>query len=130
MTHAAVVVGVQATLASYAHALDSGRTDDLVALFCDDGTAEIAGVGTFHGHDAIRAAYAGMVPTAPQVHMVANTEVTSWTEEEATAISDFTLLQRGASGWQIPVTGRYVDILRRSEGGSWKFFSKTVTFVS
>ena len=129
MTHAEVVVGLQATLAMYVHALDSGRTDELVALFCADGTADIAGVGTFQGHDALRTAYAGMVPTTLQVHMVANTEVTSWTEEEATAVSDFVLVQRGSSGWRIPVTGRYVDTFRKAPKGSWQFFSKTVTFV-
>jgi ketosteroid isomerase-like protein len=130
MTHGAVVAGVQATLAAYVHALDGGRTEELVALFCADGTADIAGVGTFNGRDALREAYAGMVPTVPQVHMVANTDVTSWSEEEATAVSDFVLLQRGTSGWRIPVTGRYVDTFRRGTDGRWQISSKTVTFVS
>lgn len=128
--YALVVVGVQATLAAYAHALDAGRTDELVALFHPDGTADIAGVGTFHGHDAIREAYAGMVPARPQVHMVANTVITSWTEDAATAISDFVFLQRGTSGWVVPVTGRYEDSFRKADDGSWQFFSKTATYVS
>ena len=127
---ASPVVALQVALAAYVHALDSGRTDELVALFCTDGTADIAGVGTFQGHDALRAAYAGMVPTTPQVHMVANTEVTSWSEDEATAVSDFVLVTRDSSGWRIPVTGRYVDTFRKAPTGSWQFFSKTVTFVS
>jgi ketosteroid isomerase-like protein len=127
--HALVVVGVQATLAAYAHAMDAGRTDALVALFHPEGTAEIAGVGTFHGHDAIRKAYAGMVPAKPQVHLVANTLVTSWTEDEASAISDFTFLQRGASGWSVPVTGRYDDTFRKAGDGTWQIYRKTVTYA-
>lgn len=129
-SHALVTVGVQATLAAYAQALDAGRTEDLVALFHPEGTADIAGVGTFQGHDAIRTAYAGMVPPKPQVHLTANTVVTSWTEDEATAVSDFVFLQRGSSGWAVPVTGRYHDSFRRSEDGSWQLYLKTVTYVS
>jgi len=129
-THAEVAIGVQAVQAAYAQALDGGRTDDLVALFHPDGTAEIAGVGAFHGHDAIREAYAGLVPVKPQLHLVGNTVITSWTEDEATAVSDFVFLQRGESGWTVPVTGRYHDALRRADDGSWLFSSKTATYVS
>lgn len=128
-THAVVAVGVQATLAAYAHALDAGRTDEVVALFRPDGTAEIAGLGTFHGHDAIREAYAGLVPVRPQVHLVANTVITSWTEDEATAISNFTFLQRGKSGWVVPLTGRYDDTFRRADDGAWQIYSRTVTYA-
>lgn len=129
-THALVAVGVQATLAAYAQALDAGRTDEVVSLFCPDGTAEISGVGTFHGHDAIREAYAGLAPARPQVHLVANTVITSWSEAEATAISDFVFLHRGQSGWTVPVTGRYDDIFRKADDGSWLIYSKSATYVS
>ncbi|MFN2537179.1 MAG: nuclear transport factor 2 family protein [Mycobacteriales bacterium] len=130
MSHVEVMVGVQATLAAYAQAMDAGRTDELVALFLPDGTAQIAGVGTFQGHDAIRQAYADMVPRRPQLHLVGNTVVTSWTAEEATAISDFVFLQLGASGWTVPVTGRYDDSFRKAEDGRWLILRKTVTYVS
>ena len=129
-THALVSVGVQATLAAYAHALDGGRTEELVALFSPDGTVEIAGMGTFKGHEAIHEAYAGLVPAQPQMHMVANTLVTSWTEDEATAVSDFVFLYRRESGWVMPVTGRYDDTFRKADDGSWLIHSKTATYVS
>src|ERR1700678_2318056 len=87
-TEASVRAGVQGAIAAYAQALDSGRVDDLVALFTPDGVSDIAGVGTFEGHDALRTAYAGFVPARPQLHLVSNTVITSWTDEEATAISD------------------------------------------
>ena len=127
--YALVAVGVQATQAAYAQAMDAGRTDDLVALFCPDGTAAIAGMGTFEGHEAIRKAYAGLVPVQPQVHMVANTVITSWTEDEATATSDFVFLQRGESGWVVPVTGRYEDVFRKADDGAWQIYSKSATYV-
>ena len=130
MRHVEVVVGVQATLAAYAQALDAGRTDDVVALFHPEGTAEIAGVGTFCGHEALRASYAGMVPARPQLHLVGNTVLTSWTGDEATAVSDFAFLQRGSSGWGVPLTGRYDDTFRKAEDGLWQIFRKSVTYVS
>ena len=41
LRHADVVEGVRATLAAYVHALDDGRTDDVVATFCPDGAVDI-----------------------------------------------------------------------------------------
>jgi len=124
-----VAAGVQATLAAYARALDAGRTDDVVALFHPTGTIDIAGMGTFKGHDAIREVYAGLVPVQPQLHLVANTVVTSWNDDEATASSNFTFLQRGETGWVVPVTGRYDDVFRKDVGNAWRIFSKTTTYV-
>ena len=46
MSYADVAEGIRATLAAYAHALDDGRTDDVVATFCPDGAVEIPGMGT------------------------------------------------------------------------------------
>ena len=57
-TFADVAEGVRAAIAAYTHALDDGRTDDVVATFCADGVVEIPGMGTHVGHDALRAAYA------------------------------------------------------------------------
>jgi ketosteroid isomerase-like protein len=125
---ASVTAGVHATIAAYAHALDAGRTDDLVELFCPDGVAEITGTGTFEGRDAIRAAYAGWVPERPQLHLVANTVITSWTEDEATATSNVTFLQHGRSGWAVRLVGRYDDTLRRHDAGWW-FQRRVTTFL-
>jgi ketosteroid isomerase-like protein len=127
-TEASVAAGVQAAIAAYAHALDGGRTDEVVELFCPDGVAEIAGQGSFEGHDAIRKGYAGFVPTRPQLHLVANTVITSWTEGEATAISNFAFFGRGGSGWAVRLVGRYDDTLHRHDGG-WRFRRRVTTFV-
>jgi len=119
---------VQATIAAYAQALDAGRTDDLVELFCPDGISEIAGSGTFEGHEAIRAAYARWQPTTPQRHLVANTVVTSWDGDDATAVSDLALLRRDPSGWVVALAGRYEDSLHRHDG-RWLFRRRVTTLL-
>ena len=88
LRYADVVEGVRATLAAYTHALDDGRTDDVVATFCPDGAIEIPGLGTHEGHEALRAAYSQWTPRRPQRHVVVNTHVTAWDDHRATAISD------------------------------------------
>jgi ketosteroid isomerase-like protein len=123
-----VVVGVQATIAAYAQALDAGRTDDLVELFCPDGVSEIAGTGTFQGREEIRAAYTGFQPSKPQRHLVANTVVTSWEGDDATAVSDLALLRRGSAGWVVALAGRYEDTMHRHDG-VWLFRRRITTLL-
>lgn len=127
-TESSVAAGVRDAIAAYAHALDAGRTDDLVALFCPDGVSDIAGVGVFEGRDALRAGYAGFAPTRPQLHLVSNTVVTSWTEDEATAVSDLAFFRRGESGWAVRAIGRYDDTLRL-HNGAWRFQRRVTTFI-
>jgi hypothetical protein len=129
MTYADVVAGVQAALGAYAHALDDGRADDVVATFCADGVAEIPGSGTFEGQDALRRVYSGFTPRAPQRHVVVNTVVTDWDQHEATAVSDLVFLQKGEAGWAVQLVGRYDDRLRNVEG-TWRFQRRTMKFVN
>ncbi|QJT05310.1 nuclear transport factor 2 family protein [Streptomyces asoensis] len=126
-TEASVAAGVHSAIAAYAQALDAGRTDDLAELFVPDGVAEIAGMATFEGQDAIREGFAGFAPAEPQLHLVANTVLTSYTEDEATAVSDLAFFQRGESGWAVQLVGRYDDTLRRHDG-VWKFSRRVTTF--
>jgi hypothetical protein len=121
-------VAVQAILGSYTHALDAGRTDDIVALFCADGSVELEGIGTFRGHDAIRGIYQRLVPEQPQLHATVNTVVTLQTEDQAMALSDFAFCQRSASGWVVQVVGHYEDILRR-QNGAWLFQHRKTTYT-
>jgi 3-phenylpropionate/cinnamic acid dioxygenase small subunit len=115
-----VDAGVRNVLAAYAQALDDGRTDDVVATFCADGTIDIPGLGTHEGHDALQAAYAAWSPRQPQRHLVANTHIEAWDDDEARATSDLVFLLRGDAGWAIQVVGRYHDVLHR-EGDMWRF---------
>ncbi|MFF7593563.1 nuclear transport factor 2 family protein [Streptomyces mirabilis] len=128
-TEASVAANVHAAIAAYAQALDAGRVDDLTDLFWPDGVAEIAGVGTYEGQEAIREGYAAFAPTRPQLHLTANTVVTSWTEDEATAVSNLAFFQRGDAGWAVQLVGRYDDTLSRRDG-AWRFQRRVTTFVS
>jgi hypothetical protein len=121
--------GVRAAIAAYTQTLDDGRTDDVVATWCVDGTFEATGMGTYSGHDALRAAYASWEPRVPQRHLVLNTLVTEWTEDEATAISDVVFLLMGDRGWSVQLVGRYHDVLRH-EGAVWRFHRRVAEFVS
>ena len=128
MTYAEVAEGVRATIAAYTQALDDGRVDDVLATFCADGVCAIAGMGTYEGHDALRQAYEKWKPRGPQRHLVLNTLVTDWTDDEATAVSDVVFTLKGESGWTILTVGRYEDTLHR-DGDSWKFHRRAGGFV-
>jgi ketosteroid isomerase-like protein len=125
-TYPEVAEGVRAAMAAYAHALDDGRTDDVVATYCPDGIVEIPGTGTFEGHDALREAYAAWEPQRPQRHLVVNTLITDWNDREATTISDVVFVLKGESGWAIQLVARYHDTLHQ-DGGTWRFHRRTVS---
>lgn len=130
VSRAQVTAGVQAAIATYTHALDDGRTEDVVATFCPDGGCDIPGLGTHEGHDALRAAYGGWSPGAPYRHLVTNTLVTEWTEDEAHATSDLAFLLKGDDGWAVLAVGRYHDVLHRDpDDGAWRFHRRTAEFV-
>src|SRR3546814_15132152 len=88
MSHAEVAEGVRAAIAAYTHALDDGRTDDVVASYCPDGVFDMPGTGTFEGHDALREAYAAWAPRKPQRHLVVNTLLHDFDDHAATARSE------------------------------------------
>jgi hypothetical protein len=124
--YAEVVEGIRATMAAYTHALDDGRTDEVVATYCPDGAFEMPGVGTFEGHDALRQAYDGWKPRRPQRHLVLNTHVTEWDDHEASAISDVVMILQGESTWDIQFVARYHDTLHHDDG-VWRFHRRTVS---
>jgi uncharacterized protein (TIGR02246 family) len=124
---ASVWAGVSAAISAYAHALDAGRNDKIAELFTPDGTAEIAGVGTFQGRDAIREGYAAFAPSQPQLHLVANTVITTSDADTATAVSNLAFIARGETGWAPQMIGRYDDELQR-DGGTWRFSKRVTTF--
>jgi hypothetical protein len=128
LRYADVAEGVRAAIAAYTQALDDGRTDDVVATFCVDGSCDIPGLGAHEGHDALRAAYDAVKPQAPQRHLVLNTLVTDWNDHEASASSDIVFLLPGQSGWSVFLVGRYTDRLR-NEDGTWRFVRRDATFL-
>ena len=129
LTYADVVEGVRAAIAAYTLALDDGRTDDVVATFCPDGASEVAGVGTYEGHEALREAYRSWEPKRPQRHLVLNTLVTDWDDHEARAVRDVVFLVQGKDGWSVQLVGRYDDVLHRADA-QWRFHRRSVAFVT
>lgn len=122
---AEVAEGVRATIARYTHALDDGRTDEVVATFCEDGVFEMPGLGTFEGRAALHDAYSGWLPRRPQRHLVLNTLVTPSSATTADAVSDVVLIVAGSSGWSVQFVARYRDALRVTDG-EWRFARRTV----
>ena len=129
LTFADVAEGVRATIAAYVQALDDGRTDDVVATFCPDGSVEIPGLGTHVGHDAIHTAFSGWKPQQPQRHLVLNTLVTDWDDHEAKAVSDLVFLLKGESRWAVQLVGRYHDVLHHDDG-RWLLHERVAEFVT
>lgn len=127
-TFADVAEGVRAAIAAYTQALDDGRTDDVVATFCPDGSVDIPGLGEHSGHDALRAAYDKVAPKWSQRHLVLNTLLTDWNDTEASATSDVVFLLKGKDAWAIQLVGRYHDTLHNDDG-TWRFHRRTAEFV-
>ena len=128
-TQADVAEGVRAAIAAYTQALDDGRTDDVVATFCPDGSVEMPGLGRSRGHAALREAYEQWKPARPQRHLVFNTVVTEWDADEAHATSDFVFVLKGDAKWSVELVGRYHDVLHR-DGDAWRFHSRVAEFVA
>jgi ketosteroid isomerase-like protein len=128
MTPADVSEGVRAAIAAYAQALDDGRTDEVVAMFCRDGVSDMAGMEPVSGHEALRGAYEKWKPRVPQRHVVTNTVITGWSDDEATAVSDLVFFVKGDAGWAVAMVGRYRDTLHR-DGGRWQFHRRELRFI-
>ena len=135
MNLADVDAGVRRTIAAYVQALDDGRTDDLVATFCDDAKIDIPGQGVFEGIDAIREAFAAWVPRAPQRHLVVNTRILEWDEHKAHALSDLVFLLKDSkndTGWSVAMVGRYDDTFCRDDppdDGQWHIHRRRAMFT-
>jgi hypothetical protein len=127
LTYADVFAGVMTAIAKYNHAVDDGRTDDAVATYCSDGSCDIPGLGAHEGHEALRGAYALVEPKAPQRHMVSGTQVTEWSADKASAVSDFAFLIKRDGVWGVMLTGRYTDELCR-DGDVWRFHRRVGAF--
>ena len=123
-----VAEGVRAAIAEYTHAMDDGRTEDILATFCPDGSVDLPGMGTPSGHDELRAAYDKVAPRVPQRHLVTNTHVHTWSDDEARATSDVVFLLKQDDGWSVFLVGRYEDVLHR-DGHRWRFHHRTASFA-
>lgn len=115
-TYEAVLAGVQTTIAAHGQAQDDGRTDDIVAVYCDDAVLVVPGMGTYEGIDAIRASWDAWKPQQPQRHIVSNILVTEWTDTTAKSTADVVYISKGETGWAIGIVARYHDEFRLTDG--------------
>ena len=119
---------IRDTIARYAHCVDGGRFDDLVALFTPDGVLEVEGEPAHRGRDAIRAFVTGTGRDlaagtgAPRIrHHVSNVLIETESPDRARARCYFlAVTDRGADHW-----GRYSDDLVRTDDG-WRFAHRRV----
>jgi len=119
---------VRETVARYAHLVDSGRIDELVALFADDGALEADDLPTARGRETIRALFLGAgarlasAAARPLIrHHVSNLQIEVTSREKAAAASYFFVVtERGPDHW-----GRYQDRFVRS-GERWLFHHRRV----
>lgn len=129
ITEASVTAAIRNVIGTHTQAQDAGRTDEVVALYTKDGVLELPGADAIEGHDAIRAAFTAWAPTTPQLHLAANTVVTSWSADEAVAETDVAFTQRGEAGWAVLIAGHYIDTFRR-EGDTWLIQRRSTTYQS
>jgi hypothetical protein len=105
---------IRETVASYAHFVDSGRFDEVIALFAPDGELEVHGEGPARGHDALRAFFTGVgtdlrdAASVPLIrHNTSNLSIEVISPIEATARCYFiAITEHGVDHW-----GRYRDRL-------------------
>jgi hypothetical protein len=119
--------GIRETVARYAHLVDAGRIDELVALFAEEAVLETATLPAAHGRAAIAALFRGTgerlaaASTRPLIrHHVSNLTI-DVAGPAADARSYFlAITERGPDHW-----GRYRDRLAYI-GGRWLFMSRVV----
>jgi 3-phenylpropionate/cinnamic acid dioxygenase small subunit len=119
---------IRETIASYAHLVDSGRFDDVVALFTTDGALEVQNGESARGHDGLRAFFTGVgrdladASAVPMIrHNTSNLSINLVSETEATARCYFlAVTEHGLDHW-----GRYRDRLVRADD-RWLFAHRSV----
>jgi 3-phenylpropionate/cinnamic acid dioxygenase small subunit len=119
---------IRDAIARYAHCVDGGRFDDLVALFTPDGVLEVEDEPAHRGRDAIRAFVTATGRDlaagtgAPRIrHHVSNVLIETESRDRARARCYFlAVTDHGADHW-----GRYLDDLVRTDD-AWRFAHRRV----
>ena len=114
---------IRDVIARYAHLVDTGRLDELLDLFAEDGVLEAGDQPPAHGRAAIRALFAltgtrlASATRRPLIrHHVSNVAIEVAGTASATAVSYFFVItERGPDHW-----GRYRDRFVAHDG-RWLF---------
>lgn len=114
---------VASTLHGYCRAVDEGRIEDFVSLYCADGLHD-DGIQQRRGHAAIRALVAGVVTRYDATsHHLSNIDLTLADDGSIQARSHIHAWHRRAGHPDLEVWGQYRDVLRR-EDGRWRIASR------
>jgi ketosteroid isomerase-like protein len=115
---------IRELVASYTHLGDGGRVDEVAELFEPTGVLELSDRGVFTGRDAIAGALGGLSdqhvsdPGVSYVrHHVTNLTIDVESPHDATGAA-YWLVVTNTGLWK---WGRYRDVYRRQDGGSWRF---------
>lgn len=114
---------IRRVVATYVHRVDSGRIDDVVALFLPDGVLEIAGQARHEGHAAIRAMFARGVQhlaaseARPRIRHHLTSHLIEFDDDLSARSSCYWLAVVGDGG--IDHWGRYVDRLESHDDAWW-----------
>jgi uncharacterized protein (TIGR02246 family) len=122
---------VRDLVARYNASGDSGRFDEMLALFTDEAVMEVVPGRSYRGREEIRTLFTGAAgvtsePSGPAPrlvrHFTATHQIDLRTPDEATGRCYYAVLtEQGLDHW-----GRYVDRYVRREG-RWLFAARRVT---
>jgi uncharacterized protein (TIGR02246 family) len=117
---------IQDLYAAYNYAIDEGRAEDFAACFTADGYLDVALGDPSQGTDALVAFAAGTHQMVPGLrHSVSNLRVTA-DGDEVVGQAYILAYRQGAAGFEVLMSGRYLDHLRRVDG-AWRFARRVVT---
>jgi len=120
---------IRHVVAAYAQCVDSGRIDELLALFLSDAVLEIVGQARHEGIDAIRAMFARGAEhlsdseDVPRIRHHVTSQLIDVENADEARSSCYWLAVVGSQG--VDHWGRYVDRLRRVDG-AWRFAQRRI----
>ena len=122
---AAISAQIDSLNKAFVAAVAARDTDAVVALYADDARVLPAGMARADGHDAIRATWVEVLRTPGLVLTFSgNDPIISEAGDMVIDLGTYDMKVTGAKGKPIEDVGKYVDVLKRVDGG-WKIIVDT-----
>ncbi len=119
-------LALQDLYAEYNYAIDEGRAADFAACFTADGYLDVGLGGPTQGTEALAAFAAGTNQAVPGLrHSVTNLRFTV-DGDDVVGQAYLLAYRQGAAGFEVLMSGRYDDRLRRVDG-AWRFARRVAT---
>jgi 3-phenylpropionate/cinnamic acid dioxygenase small subunit len=122
---ASIREGVLETMSRYVRAVDDRDFAALHGVFAEDVTYTMPGNQVHGAEAAVGALRASLTGAPPMRHVVSSVSVTEEGADQATAISDWTMLALRDGAWTVGGIGRYHDRLRH-QGDVWLFTERAI----